>query len=138
LFFTPTATSQTAGKEYLRRMMARTEREPATTAETIRAHMAAIRAWGEMNGDTFVRLRGIEHPVLVVNGAHDIMIPSFNAYALSQQLPNAHLILYPDAGHGSLFQYPDWFVEDASRFLGRADESKTLSEAPIHEKEVVP
>src|SRR5262249_26541001 len=70
LFFTPTATSQTAGKEYLRRMMARTEREPATTAETIRAHMAAIRAWGEMNGDTFVRLRGIEHPVLVVNGAH--------------------------------------------------------------------
>jgi pimeloyl-ACP methyl ester carboxylesterase len=119
LFFQPTATSQTAGGRYLRRMMERGEREPATTAHTIQAHLAAIRAWGEANGTEFSRLKGIQHPVLVVNGTHDIMIPTFNAYALSQQLPNAQLILYPDAGHGSLFQYPDWFVHDALRFLGR-------------------
>jgi len=118
LFFHPTVTSQSAGKSYLLRMLARIEREPSTTAETIQAHLAAIRAWGELNGDAFARLRRIEHPTLVVNGTHDIMIPAFNSYALSQQLPNAQLILYANAGHGSLFQYPEWFVQDALRFLG--------------------
>jgi pimeloyl-ACP methyl ester carboxylesterase len=47
------------------------------------------------------------------------LIPTVNAFVLSQYLPNAQLILYPDAGHGCLFQYPEWFVDDASRFLDR-------------------
>ncbi len=119
LFFQPTTASQSAGGRYLQRMRARTDREPATTRQTIEAQLAAVRAWGETNGETFARLKRIEQPVLVVNGTHDIMIPTFNAYALSQQLPNAHMILYPDSGHGSLFQYADWFVHDASRFLRR-------------------
>jgi pimeloyl-ACP methyl ester carboxylesterase len=118
LFFQPTASSQAAGRRYLQRMLMRTDREPPATSQTIQAHLAAIRAWGESNGDLFGRLKGIEQPVLVLNGTHDIMIPTFNAYALSQQIPNAQLILYPDAGHGSLFQYPEWFVQDVSRFLG--------------------
>jgi pimeloyl-ACP methyl ester carboxylesterase len=122
LFFAPTTASQAAGGRYLQRMMTRVDREPATTRETIQAHLAAIRAWGETNGEVFARLKRIEQPVLVVNGTHDIMIPSFNAYALSQQIPKAQLILYPEAGHGSLFQYPEWFVHDASRFLERACE----------------
>ena len=117
LFFQPSTASQNAGGRYLRRMMKRTDREPATTEQAIRAHLAAIRAWAETNGDMFARLKRIESPVLVVNGTHDIMIPSFNAFALSQQIPHAHMILYPDAGHGSLYQYPDWFVHDAARFL---------------------
>lgn len=120
LFFPPTPAGQAAGGRFLQRMMTREEREPATTPQAIKAHLAAIRAWGEANGDVFARLKQIEQPILVVNGTHDIMIPSFNAYALSQQIPNAYLILYPDAGHGSLFQYPEWFIDDASRFLGRA------------------
>ena len=119
LFFHPSMSSQAAGGRYLQRMMTRVDRDPDTTRQTIQAHLAAIRAWGETNGEVFARLKRIEQPVLVVNGTHDIMIPSFNAYALSQQIPNAHLILYPDAGHGSLFQYPEWFVHDASRFLER-------------------
>jgi len=119
LFFPPSPVGQSAGRRYLRRMLMREDREPATTRQTIQAQLAAIRAWGEANGDVFARLRRIEQPVLVVNGTHDIMIPSFNAYALSQQIPDAQLILYPDAGHGSLVQYPEWFVHDASRFLER-------------------
>ena len=118
LFFQPTASSQAAGRRYLKRMLMRTDREPPATPQTIHAHLAAIRAWGESNGDAFARMKGIGQPVLVLNGTHDIMIPTFNAYALSQQIPNAQLILYPDAGHGSLFQYPDWFIQDVSRFLG--------------------
>ena len=119
LFFQPSPASQTAGGRYLRRMLLRVDREPATTRQAIQAQLAAIRAWGEANGEVFALLSRIEHAVLVVNGTHDIMIPSFNAYALSQQVPDAQLILYPDAGHGSLAQYPEWFVHDASRFLER-------------------
>jgi pimeloyl-ACP methyl ester carboxylesterase len=63
------------------------------------------------------RLRRIPHPVLVTNGRHDIMFPTINSYILSQHLPNATLILYPDSGHGSLFQYNTLFVEHAMRFL---------------------
>jgi pimeloyl-ACP methyl ester carboxylesterase len=119
LFFHPTTSSQEAGSRYLQRMMERADREPATSEQTIQAHLAAIRAWGDTNGAQFARLKQIEQPVLVVNGTHDIMIPSFNAFALSQQIPQAQLILYPDAGHGSLFQYSEAFVHDAARFLER-------------------
>lgn len=125
LFFQPSGASQAAGGRYLQRMLVRADREPPTTRQTIEAHLSAIRGWGEANGEAFARLREISSPVLVINGAHDIMIPSFNAYALSQQIPNAQLILYPDAGHGSLFQYPDWFVHDAARFLEREVEKNT-------------
>jgi pimeloyl-ACP methyl ester carboxylesterase len=137
LFFTPSTASQAAGKRYLGRMMARTDREPATTRQTIDAHLAATRAWGEGNEDAFARLERIAQPVLIVHGAHDIMIPTFNAYILSQQIPDAQLILYPDAGHGALFQYAEWFVQDASRFLGCAEDPVGVGDVKT-QKEVVP
>lgn len=119
LFFQPSAASQAAGRRYLGRMLSRQPREPATGRQAIDAQLAAISAWGEADSGAFARLKAIQQPVLVVNGVHDIMIPSLNAYALSQQLPQAQLILYPDAGHVSLFQYPDWSVHDITRFLER-------------------
>jgi pimeloyl-ACP methyl ester carboxylesterase len=36
---------------------------------------------------------------------------------MAQLLPDAQLIVYPDSGHGFLFQYPDLFVDHALRFL---------------------
>jgi hypothetical protein len=39
------------------------------------------------------------------------MPPDVNAYFLVKHLKNAQLILYPDSGHGALFQYSKLFVE---------------------------
>jgi len=45
------------------------------------------------------------------------MIPTFNSFTLSQHIPNAQLIIYPDSGHASQFQYPDLFLLHARTFL---------------------
>jgi pimeloyl-ACP methyl ester carboxylesterase len=68
--------------------------------------------------NVFGDLKSIQQPTLVVNGDHDIMLPTINSYILSQHLPKAELVIYPDSGHGSLFPYPTLFVHHVSRFLG--------------------
>ena len=68
--------------------------------------------------ERFVDLNGIRQPTLVVNGVHDDMIPIRNSYWLSEHLPNAVLLTYPDAGHGSLFQFHESFTRQAAAFLG--------------------
>ena len=59
----------------------------------------------------------MRQPTLVVNGTQDEMIPVANSYWLSENLPNAVLITYPDSGHGALFQYHQSFTRQASAFL---------------------
>jgi pimeloyl-ACP methyl ester carboxylesterase len=60
-------------------------------------------------------------PVLVANGKHDIMIPTVNSLTLSAHLPNAQLIIYPDSGHGALFQHAGAYTSHVSEFLERSD-----------------
>jgi pimeloyl-ACP methyl ester carboxylesterase len=43
--------------------------------------------------------------------------PPINSYILQQFLPDAELIIYPDANYGSHFQYPDRFVTHTKQFL---------------------
>jgi pimeloyl-ACP methyl ester carboxylesterase len=62
-------------------------------------------------------LKSIKQPTLVVNGNDDIMVPTVNAFTLSQHIPNAQLIIYPDSGHGALFQSPKLFVTHTTIFL---------------------
>jgi pimeloyl-ACP methyl ester carboxylesterase len=45
------------------------------------------------------------------------MVPTINSYHLAQNIPGAQLIVYPDSGHGSLFQFHDSFTRQASAFL---------------------
>jgi pimeloyl-ACP methyl ester carboxylesterase len=62
-------------------------------------------------------LKTITQPTLVVNGHRDIMVPTINSYHLAQHIPTAQLIVYPDSGHASLFQYPELFVSHVGLFL---------------------
>jgi pimeloyl-ACP methyl ester carboxylesterase len=82
------------------------------------AQAAAIARWGAVPEiDRYAQLKKIKHPVLVVNGNNDIMVPSSNSFILQQHIPNATLILYPDSGHGAIFQYHELFVSHARLFL---------------------
>jgi pimeloyl-ACP methyl ester carboxylesterase len=118
LFFEQTPTSQAAGKAFIERQSQRAvDRVPNTTQASAIAQTKAIVGFGMKPDPGWSRLPRIPHPVLVTNGRHDIMFPTINSYTLSQHLPNATLILYPDSGHGSLFQYNKLFVEHAMRFL---------------------
>jgi pimeloyl-ACP methyl ester carboxylesterase len=65
-------------------------------------------------------LASITQPALVVNGSHDIMSPTINSYILAEHLPSAELIIYPDSGHGALFQYAPLFVSQVAQFLDSA------------------
>jgi pimeloyl-ACP methyl ester carboxylesterase len=117
IMFAPTQTSQAAGRAYIERITARTNRDTPVSDQSIAAQRAALAAYGAAKDPSYAHLKGLEMPVLVVNGTNDIVIPTINSYILQQFLPNAELILYPDANHGSHFQYPELFVRHARIFL---------------------
>ena len=119
LFFDQTETSQRAGRDFLERQARRTvDRDPESTEQTVGAQLSAIVGWGGPPGpESATRARSIRQPTLVVNGNNDIMIPTINSYILIQELLDARLHLYPDSGHGALFQYADEFVREGLRFL---------------------
>jgi pimeloyl-ACP methyl ester carboxylesterase len=122
LFFQPSATSQAAGAAYWERMQGRQgERDPFLDGPGIQAQRAALTRWDHGDRAAFTRLGEITQPALVASGSHDRIIPTINAYVLSQHLPNAQLILYPDAGHGFLFQYHTLFGQHATLFLEDTD-----------------
>jgi len=124
IFFTSSAASQAAGEAFIRRISQRKDDlDPPSGPKVASAQIAAFREWEGFKGERFVELRSIRHPTLVVNGVHDEMIPVPNSYRLSENLPNAVLLTYPDAGHGSLFQYPESFTRHAAAFLSSDSES---------------
>ena len=124
IFFTSSPVSQAAGEAFIRRLSARTEDlDPPSGPSVASAQIAAFREWERFSGERFAELRAIRQPTLVVNGVLDEMIPVTNSYRLGEHLANAVLMTYPDAGHGSLFQYPESFTRQAAAFLSSNSES---------------
>jgi pimeloyl-ACP methyl ester carboxylesterase len=118
LFFAPTPSSQTAGGAFIERLAHRKEdHDTLSGPEVAAAQIAAFREWEQSSGTRFADLEGIQQPTLVVNGIHDEMIPVSNSFRLSEHLPNAMLLVYPDSGHGSLFQFHESFSRHSAAFL---------------------
>ena len=67
--------------------------------------------------DTLRDLSLIRHPVLLANGDNDRMLPTPNTLDMARRVPNNELVIYPDAGHGGIFQFHEQFVEKALEFL---------------------
>jgi pimeloyl-ACP methyl ester carboxylesterase len=119
LFFAPTQTSQAAGRAFAeRKSWRKDDRDPEASPAVAKAQTIAIKSWGEQKkGERYGRLKEIKQPTLVFNGIDDVMIPTINSYILARHLPDARLVLYPDSGHGALFQYPDQFCAEVKALL---------------------
>src|SRR3954465_10897504 len=114
LFFTRTPNGRAAAKEFLARLEERTDdRDKAISVRSFRAQLKAIHRWRQQPAD----LASIRQPVLVLNGESDRMVPTKNTVDLDRRLPNSQLVIYPDAGHGGVFQFHEDFVKRALEFL---------------------
>jgi pimeloyl-ACP methyl ester carboxylesterase len=115
LFFTRTPNGKAAAREFLTRLKERTDdRDKAISPVSFRRQLKAIQSWATQQPS---ELSSVRQPVLVANGDQDLMVPSSNSIDLARRLPNARLKLYPDAGHGGVFQYHREFVPAVLEFL---------------------
>lgn len=118
LFFENTPGSQAAGRAYLKRLRERPDAfAKAVDAAAWQAQLRSAMAVGTAPTSLLPRLGAVSQPVLVANGRRDIMVPTYASFAMAQALPNARLLIYPDSGHGFLFQFPEDFAEEVLRFL---------------------
>jgi pimeloyl-ACP methyl ester carboxylesterase len=118
LFFTKSSASQSAGRAFLKRAKVRKEDRDTDNGSTVTDPQAkALITWCATPDPEHAILRAIRQPALVVSGSHDTMLPADNAYAMFKALSNAQLVLYPDSGHGSLFQHHELFVSHVRTFL---------------------
>jgi pimeloyl-ACP methyl ester carboxylesterase len=116
LFFTRTPNGRRAAKEFLARLEERTNArdKAAISVRSFRAQLKAIHRWGQQ---TPADLASIHQPVLVMNGESDKMVPTKDTVDLDRRLPNSQLVVYPDAGHGGVFQFHEDLVRRALEFL---------------------
>jgi pimeloyl-ACP methyl ester carboxylesterase len=118
LFFTSSADSSAAGWKYHERLTQRDGgHDLVVTAEAWRAQLRAMSNWAQDTDRVWQMLTELQMPVFVANGNEDIMVGSDNSFDLGQRIPFAQTVIYPDSGHGFLFQYPDWFVRQFTEFL---------------------
>jgi len=119
LFFDGPEARRATGRAYLARLHRRAEpRGPLTSMATVQAMAAALRGWRIGGEGIYARLAEIEQPVLVATGAHDVMVPARDSFAMVERLPDAELVVYSDAGHGFLFQHAVRFATRVNQFLG--------------------
>jgi pimeloyl-ACP methyl ester carboxylesterase len=118
-FFSPSEASQAAGREYVKRLESRkTDRDLPVSRDAAVAQVAALREWGTIPATgRYATLTSITHPTLIVHGNKDIVVTPINAFILEEHLPNAQLIMYPDASHAAYSQYAENFLENARLFL---------------------
>lgn len=115
LFFPRTPEGKRAAKEYFAALKQRTrDRDRGIALQARRAQLKAIRVWGLNAPDD---LSAIKHPVFVANGDHDLMVASSLSADMAKRFSNAKLTIYPNSGHGGVFQHHQAFVPEVLTFL---------------------
>jgi pimeloyl-ACP methyl ester carboxylesterase len=117
LFFNRNRAGKAAAKAFIARLDERTtDRDTPIRLGALRTQLRAITAWGRGAPDDLAR---IAQSTLIVNGDDDRMVPSALSEDLHRRIPGSELIIYPDAGHGSVFQRHEAFTRAALDHLER-------------------
>ncbi|MEU2228096.1 alpha/beta hydrolase [Streptomyces sp. NPDC018347] len=117
-FFNHTETSQRSGLEFVGRYIEREHDRDAPVPAAVRAaQYEAVVEWGVPDQGALERLAAIDHPVFVAGGGNDLVVPPSAFHLLGGALPNAKVKVYPDSGHGFLFQHHRQFTDDVLAFL---------------------
>jgi pimeloyl-ACP methyl ester carboxylesterase len=118
-FFTPSEASKAAGQAYIERLKLRiADRDAPVSMKAASAQLEALREWGAIpSTDRYAMLARIHQRTLIVHGSKDIVVLPINAFLLAQHLPDAQLVMYPDASHGAQSQHAEIFLEHARLFL---------------------
>lgn len=116
LFFTQNKVGKQAARDFLKRLNERTEnRDTKVKLSVLKKQLKAIESWGH---DAPADLSVFKHPVLIANGDNDRMVPTPLSYDLAKRFPNAEpVIIYPNSGHGGIFQFHQEFLKKAIPFL---------------------
>ncbi|WP_043665187.1 alpha/beta fold hydrolase [Streptomyces xylophagus] len=117
LFFNRNATGKPAARAFVNRLKERTvDRDAEIKTKAFQTQLKAIKKWGRSAPDD---LSSITQPTLIANGDNDRMVPSVLSEDLHRRIKGSELIIYPDSGHGGIFQYHDRFAPVAVEFLAR-------------------
>ncbi|MFE9598585.1 alpha/beta fold hydrolase [Streptomyces hokutonensis] len=117
LFFNRNATGKAAGRAFVNRLKERTvDRDAEIKVKAFQTQLKAIKKWGRSAPDD---LSSITQPTLIANGDNDRMVPSVLSGDLHRRIKDSQVIIYPDSGHGGIFQYHDEFASVAVEFLAR-------------------
>jgi pimeloyl-ACP methyl ester carboxylesterase len=117
LFFNRNATGKPAARAFVDRLKERTvDRDAPIALRALQTQLKAIKKWGRTAP---ADLSKIAQPTLIANGDNDRMVPSVLSEDLHRRIPGSELVIYPDSGHGGIFQFHDQFARVAVEFLGR-------------------
>lgn len=117
LFFNRNATGKPAAKAFVKRLQERTvDRDAPIKVKAFQTQLKAIKKWGR---SAPADLSKLTQPTLIANGDNDRMVPSVLSNDLHRRITGSELIIYPDSGHGGIFQFHDRFAPVAVEFLAR-------------------
>ncbi|MFI7406034.1 alpha/beta fold hydrolase [Streptomyces sp. NPDC049541] len=117
LFFNRNATGKPAARAFVNRLKERTvDRDADIKTKAFQTQLKAIKKWGRSAPDD---LSTITQPTLIANGDNDRMVPSVLSEDLHRRIKDSKVIIYPDSGHGGIFQYHQEFAPVAVEFLAR-------------------
>jgi len=117
LFFNRNATGKPAAKAFVKRLQERdVDRDRPISTKAFRTQLKAIQKFGRSAPSD---LSTFTQPTLIANGDNDRMVPTPLSNDLHQRIKGSELIIYPDSGHGGIFQFHDKFAPVAVEFLAR-------------------
>ena len=117
LFFNRDSAGKRAAKAFVKRLEERTvDRDAPIKVSAFQTQLKAIKKWGR---SAPADLSKLTQPTLIANGDNDRMVPSVLSNDMHRRITGSELVIYPNSGHGGIFQFHDEFAPVAVEFLAR-------------------